>query len=346
MPRSAPLGVVMPVHNALPHLDAAVRSILDQTYRDFEFVIYDDGSTDGSTARLREWARKDERIRVFEGKRNLGMVGSSAIVVEHSTAPLVARMDADDISAPDRLERQIALLEAQPEAGLVGTLLDIIDDRGRRIRSPDYWRLARKSAFVPFAAHGSIMFRRAIFDAVGGYRPECEYWEDQDLVMRMAAAAPVWVIPEPLYRIRQWARADVATQDRTSVENAVDLLYRCVARIEQRRAYDDLLKHSRSHQPDLVDPRVFISSGSKLLWTGGRPKVFGRLLKRGRLRFDRASAMALVWTAWAAVSPATLRLAIRGVLWARNARASGVRDSEPFTWSPDRVPETPVRRGR
>ena len=72
------ISVVMPVHNALPHLDAAVQSILDQSHRDFEFVIYDDASTDGSTKRLREWAEKDARIRLFEGKSNLGLVGSSA----------------------------------------------------------------------------------------------------------------------------------------------------------------------------------------------------------------------------------------------------------------------------
>ncbi len=343
MPRSAPLGVVMPVHNALPHLDEAVRSILDQTYRDFEFVIYDDASTDGSTARLREWARKDSRIRLFEGKRNLGMVGSSAVVVQHSTALLVARMDADDVSAPDRLERQIALLGAEPGAGLVGTLFDIIDDRGRRIRSPDYWRLARRTAFVPFAAHGSIMFRRAVFDEVGGYRPECEYWEDQDLVTRMATAAEVWVIPEPLYHIRQWTRANAPSADPTSVENAVDLMYRCVDRIGRGREYGDILSQRQSHESGRVDPRVFISTGSKVLWTGGRPRLFGRLLKRARLGFNLNTVRALVWTAWAAVSPGTLRLAIRGVLWARNAPTSNIRNSTPFPWSPDRLPEPRVR---
>lgn len=339
MPRSAPLGVVMPVYNALPHLDKAVRSILDQTYRDFEFIIYDDDSTDGSTARLREWARKDDRIKLFEGQQNLGMVGSSAMVVRHSTAPLVARMDADDCSAPDRLERQIELLSAKPAAGLVGTLFDIIDDQGRRIRSPDYWRLARRSAFVPFAAHGSIMFRRAVFDQVGGYRAECEYWEDQDLVTRMASAAEVWVIPEPLYHIRQWARPNAATSDPTTIENAVDLMYRCVERVEQRRPYDDILSLSRSHKSDRIDPRVFISAGSKLLWTGGRPQLFGRLLRRAKLGFNPATATALVWTAWAAVSPATLRLMIRSVLWVRNTRASSIRNSPPLSWSPDRPPE-------
>src|SRR5690349_22832239 len=106
----------MPVHNAMPHLDAAMRSILGQTHRDFEFVIYDDASTDGSTEALREWAVRDNRIRLFEGKDNLGPVGSSMFVVQHSTGSLIARMDADDVSLPGRLERQVALLRERPSA--------------------------------------------------------------------------------------------------------------------------------------------------------------------------------------------------------------------------------------
>jgi glycosyltransferase involved in cell wall biosynthesis len=89
------VSVVMPVHNALPHLDAAVSSILDQSFSNIEFVIYDDASTDGSTERLREWALKDSRIRLFEGDPNLGPALSSNCVVEKASSQLIARMDAD-----------------------------------------------------------------------------------------------------------------------------------------------------------------------------------------------------------------------------------------------------------
>jgi hypothetical protein len=327
------VSVVMPVHNALPHLDAAVQSILDQSYRDFEFVIYDDASTDGSTERLREWAAKDARIRLFEGTSNLGPVGSSSFVVEHSTRPLIARMDADDLSAPDRLASELALLRDNPDVGLVGTLFDIIDAEGKRIRGPDYWRLARKSPFVPFAAHGSIVFRRAVFQQVGGYRRQCEYWEDQDLVIRIAAASQVMVIPRALYRVRQWTRSARPQSNPALVEDAVDLMYRSVARLAQGRSYDDLLENPSA--PERVDPRVFMAGGSRLLWAGGRPRQFGRLLKRGRLGLNVGSAAALVWTAWAAVSPSTLRLFIRTILKARNLRASAIAaNPEPMRWSP------------
>jgi glycosyltransferase involved in cell wall biosynthesis len=264
-------------------------------------------------------------------------------VVEHSTHPLIARMDADDLSAPDRLERQLDLLRENPDAGLVGTLFDIIDDDDDVLRGPDYWRLARKSPFVPFAAHGSIMFRRAVFEKVGGYRLQCEYWEDQDLVVRIASVSEVLVIPEPLYRVRQWTRPGRPQVDPTKVENAVDLLYRSVARLAEGRSYDDLLESGEP--PSRVDPRVFISGGSRQLWAGGRPRMFGRLLKRGKLGFNKNSAFALVWTAWAGLSPSTLRLFLRTLLKVRNAKARAIA-ANPTTlrWAPPRAREADVRR--
>ncbi|HWS55242.1 MAG TPA: glycosyltransferase family A protein, partial [Pyrinomonadaceae bacterium] len=94
------LSVVMPVRNGRAFLDECVRSVLAQTFRDFEFVILDDASDDGTTELLREWARRDARIRVVESARPLGLSGSSNAVVRASRAPLVARMDADDVAHP------------------------------------------------------------------------------------------------------------------------------------------------------------------------------------------------------------------------------------------------------
>ena len=332
MPSAPTVSVVMPVHNALPHLDEAVRSILDQSFADFEFVIYDDGSSDGSVERLREWTKQDRRIRLFEGKRNLGPVGSSAFAVEHSTAPLVARMDADDRCSPDRLQRQLDLMREHPECGLVGTLFEVIDDAGRVIRGPEIWRLQRRTPFVPFG-HGSMLFRRDVFDRVDGYRQDTEYWEDQDLVVRMAAVADVLVIPSALYQVRQWAKNTRATSDRERVEDAVDLMYRSIGQLTTGRSYDDLLQADTI--PARVDPRVFISLGSVVLWSGERPHFFWRLLQRGRLRPDFGTLSTFVWTAWASLSPASLRAFMKLLLRARNVLAKRkVSTAEPFRWSP------------
>ena len=160
-----PLSVVMPVHNAGPFLADAIGSVLDQTYSDFEFVILDDASTDGSFEVAREWATQDPRIRLERSCTNLGLVGSSNAVVELARADVIARMDADDISDPNRLARQWQVLSDHPDASLVGALADGIDARGRRVRPRDRWRIVRRSRWSPFP-HGSVMLRRAPFESV------------------------------------------------------------------------------------------------------------------------------------------------------------------------------------
>src|SRR5215217_4825109 len=131
------VSVVMPVYNAMPYLDIAVESILGQTFGDFEFVILDDASTDGSRQRLREWAGRDSRIRLLEEKRNLGPALSSQRVACAARAPIVARMDADDVSYPGRLAEQLDVLDSFPAVGVVGGLYDTIDASGRKIRGPE-----------------------------------------------------------------------------------------------------------------------------------------------------------------------------------------------------------------
>jgi glycosyltransferase involved in cell wall biosynthesis len=328
---SPAISVVMPVHNALPYLDAAVESILAQTFDDFEFVILDDGSTDGSKQRLREWAARDARIRLLDEKHNLGPALSSQRVASAAAAPIVARMDADDISHPHRLSEQAAVFNRHPEVGVVGSLCDFIDTNGEKLRSSEPWRLARRSPMVPFA-HGAMMYRRSVFDRAGGYRRECEYWEDQDLVTRMAAVAPVLIIPRALYRVRLSATSTRAASNADALERAVDIMYRSTDRWGRHQRYDDLLAPA-GNMTDKVDPRVFISLGSQLLWAGGRPRFFKRLIQRGRLAIDFHTISAIVWTAWASLEPSSLRAFLRSLLFVRNYHASLIlRGNSPVLW--------------
>lgn len=344
------VSIVMPVHNAMPYLDAAVQSILDQTHRNIEFVIYDDASSDGSTERLREWARQDRRIVLHEGKRNLGPARSSNAAVERASASIVARMDADDISYPERVARQLEVLQSHPGVGLVGSLCEIIDSDGRKLRGPEYWRLTRNSPFVPFP-HGSIMFRREAFDRVGGYRPKCEYWEDQDLVIRIARASQVLVIPEALYQHRQSRLSTRIASDQHRVEHAVDLMYRSMDRLNADGDYEEFLKAMKAGDGPL-DPRVFVSLGSLVLWAGGKPRLFRRLLKGGQLRPNLRTLNSLVWTAWASLSPATLRLFLTMLVRGRNMSAPADLGTQPVGWAPpsrrreDRPAAEPTRGER
>lgn len=321
----------MPVHNALPHLDAAVESILTQTFANFDFVILDDASTDGSAERLREWASKDPRITLIEERQNLGPAVSSERVARAASTAIVARTDADDISYRWRLADQIAVLNRYPDVGVVGGLADVIDARGRIIRRAEPWRLQHPRLVPPFG-NGPLMYRREVFEAAGGYRSECEYWEDHDLILRMAALSRIMVLPYAIYGVRQSTSSTRIASDQQRVEHAVDLMYRSRERVLQNRSYEDLL-HVQPDPNARIDPRVYISLGSIELWGGGRPRFLARLLKRGKLRLNYRSLTALVWTAWAAIEPNSLRVFMRVLLLARNLRApAGAKTNEPVQW--------------
>jgi hypothetical protein len=244
-------------------------------------------------------------------------------------------MDADDVSHPDRLERELELVCSRPDVGLVATLCEIIDAQGRKLRNPEMWRLARKSWFVPFP-HGSMLFRREIFDEVGGYRKECEYWEDQDLVIRMSAKTNILVIPSGLFQVRQSTSSTRITSNEDRVERAVDLMYRSVERLTEDRTYDDLLR-APGDESRAIDPMVFVSRGSLELWAGGNPRLLSRLFKIGDLKFNFRTASAIVWTGWAQLSPSSLRVFLTTILRVRNrVAASRIPGDAPIEWSPPR----------
>lgn len=322
----------MPVKNALPYLDAAVESILGQSHSDFEFVIRDDHSTDGSLERLRHWASKDNRIRLFEGNRSLGPAGSSNWVVQQARAPIVARMDADDIALPRRLEKELEVLDAHPDAVLVGSVWEGIDRRGRVVREPDISTVRTRGFAAPFS-HGSIMFRRAAFEESGGYRPECDFWEDLDLYLRMAPLGRVLVIAEPLYQHRFSETSTRLTSRRAEVESAVHLMFQCRSAFEQGQDYTPLLKEARPPEGSKLNPSTFLSIGFITLWSGLRPTTLSRILKRGRLRADKATAQALLWAFWASASPGTLRFVMRRLLRARSAKTrKDLQGQTVFEW--------------
>jgi glycosyltransferase involved in cell wall biosynthesis len=127
------VSVIMPVYNAGEFLVRAIESIRKQTVTDFEFLIIDDGSTDDSWAIIKRFAKRDQRIRKFRNKKNVGIVKSLNILIPKTKGRFVARMDADDISLPNRFEKQIAHLETHPQLVACGGQECIINERGRTI---------------------------------------------------------------------------------------------------------------------------------------------------------------------------------------------------------------------
>jgi glycosyltransferase involved in cell wall biosynthesis len=303
------VSVVMPVRNAAPYLEESVGSILAQTFADFELVVLENGATDGSGEVLRALAARDPRIRLSETAAALGRAGSSNGVVQRSRAPVIVRMDADDVSHPRRLERQLEVLRRQPDVVLVGTLYAGIDRNGRRVRPRDRASLMRHSTESPFP-HGTTALRRRAFDQVGGYREECEGWEDLDLLHRLSRLGRVLVIPDALYSARFHSGS---VHSRMPVQRFLQ-----VATAKDRVVSQRFPGRARSVDDCAAD--VLYEREASVLWSGERPALLRQLADR-RLR-SRASLLA--WAAWARVSPRSLRAVLRLIIAGRD-RVAGLR---------------------
>jgi hypothetical protein len=239
-------------------------------------------------------------------------------------------MDADDVSHPERLRRQWDVLRGRPDVALVGTLFEGIDAGGRRVRPRDRWRLARRTVVPPFP-HGSVMFRREVFDEVGGYREECAGWEDHDLFLRIIRAGRVFVLTDALYRYRFQVNSVTAARH---AAQAVGPAGRYPAELMSRRDYSRLLAGGRGkgHDADALADALYLS-GSARLWAGHPPSVLGLMCRRESFGLRPRFIRTLAWAAWAAVSPESLRLFLRSVIRARDFLASyRVKDGGLYEW--------------
>jgi len=196
------LTVTLPVYNAMPYLPAAVESVLNQSYRDFDFLIVDDGSTDGSADYLRSLC--DPRIKLTV-RENRGLGNTLNELFRNSRTEYIARMDADDICEPDRLEKQMAFLRDHGDVVMLGTGIDFIV--GNRIvdgfppltkHSEIRQRLLQRR---PGVNHPTLVVKRDAWAGVGGYR-FAGAGEDLDFCLRVCDFGRVANAPEPLYHYR------------------------------------------------------------------------------------------------------------------------------------------------
>lgn len=201
------VSVYMPVHNAERYIIEAVQSVLAQTYRKFELIIVDDGSTDGSLAVLRRLAAQDSRIRL-SSRANQGVSATRNECLTLSRGEFVAVLDSDDIALPDRLDRQLKFLSDHPEYLAVGSRALVIDPDGDPLCewftecSHEAIDAKNIGAGVSAICHSSVMMRRADVLAVGGYRTETVPAEDLDLWLRLAERGRLANLPEILAKYR------------------------------------------------------------------------------------------------------------------------------------------------
>ncbi len=206
-------SVVMTVYNDLRFLDAAVDSILQQEFRDLELVIVDDGT--GQEAIFQSVARRDPRIRLVVNETNLGTAAAANRGIEAATADVILRLDADDIAEPAHVGRLVAALTDDPQLGLVGSSVTLIDEAGqphRVERMPETdleirWTILFHNPFY----HSTVAFRRTCFEAAGHYKIEELVSQDHYLWFDMLPLCRARNIAEPLTRYRMNPRGLTAT---------------------------------------------------------------------------------------------------------------------------------------
>jgi glycosyltransferase involved in cell wall biosynthesis len=196
------LTVTLPVYNGMPYLPAAVNSILCQTFTDFDFLILDDGSTDGSTEYLR--SVRDPRVKLLV-RENRGLGTTLNELFANSRTDYVARMDADDVCEPDRLEKQMAFLHGRPDVVILGTGIDFIV--GNQIVNglpPVTGHAAIRQRLLqrrPGVNHPTLVVKRNAWEAVEGYR-FAGAGEDLDFCLRLCDIGRAANIPNVLYHYR------------------------------------------------------------------------------------------------------------------------------------------------
>lgn len=164
------ISVIMSVYNDSSKLEESINSILNQTYENFEFIICDDASNDTSWEILERFSILDQRIKLIRNIENLGLAASLNKCIHESKNEYIARMDADDISKKNRLQRQIDFMKENKDLAFCCTAFEIFDENGTWGKINHTEKLTAKSIFIfnPIA-HPSVMMRKSIIKQVGGY---------------------------------------------------------------------------------------------------------------------------------------------------------------------------------
>jgi glycosyltransferase involved in cell wall biosynthesis len=239
-------SVVLPVRNGMPYLVASVQSVLSQTLERFELLVVDDGSTDETPQYVRSLA--DPRVRYMQTTHS-GLVGALNTGVRAARASWIARIDADDLAMPDRLERQWSWLQTHGEQVLLGCGFDLIDEQGQRLKSAlnvvsDAAARWAMLFFNPFPHPGAV-FRRDVAQQCGGYRNEVPVAQDFDLWTRMADHGQIGNHPDTLCHKRSTSQSITTTANARQHHFAEQVLRRYAATYVPQVDSNDLVELRR-----------------------------------------------------------------------------------------------------
>jgi glycosyltransferase involved in cell wall biosynthesis len=199
------ISVIMPCYNAERYIEESVGSILNQSFTNFELILINDGSADNTLRIINQYALADDRVVVID-KQNTGQTDSMNVGINRARGRLIARLDNDDLAAPNRLAEQQAFLNKNSDVVLLGTCAYEIDAKGAIIRPGNYPKnkklynnLRKMKRFFP---HSSAMFRLSMFKLMGGYNQRFKIAQDYDLWLRFAEKGRISCLKDRLVKIR------------------------------------------------------------------------------------------------------------------------------------------------
>ena len=299
--------VITGYYNRVAAVDATIHSILSQTFKNIELIAFDDCSSDGTGLRLLELQDKyqDPRFKVINHERNKGFVQGMIEAIALSSGEYICVQGSGDISLPQRIERQVALLDARSDVGAVGCwYTNIVSTTGaRRARKPSADKVNFDSLLTGsnVFSHGEVMMRREIYEQAGGYRAAFKYSQDIDLWLRIVRLAKLATVPEFLYE--RFVRFDGVSYDprKFAQQMRYSLLARRIAKLPAHEAKKiiDILSSSGPltlvPQSDPVLQKLYIkgalrsaifgaSSGAEAL---AKANIVNPLLRFGIIYFAR-----------------------------------------------------------
>ena len=292
----AEVTVSMNIYNGMPYLHEAVESVRNQTVQDLEIILINDGSTDSSREYLENLT--DPRIRVFH-QENAGTAVASNLAIEHCQTPFLARMDADDIALPNRIEVQLDFMKRHPEVGMAGTQAAWLgpDAVGKSIKLPTTHEAIWKALVDGHHAmvHATLMMRTEVIRGVGGYWSIPRLDDDTDMMLRMGETAKLANIDQTLYhyRILQGSLSGAGMKRvRFSYEYSIELSRRRLAGLPAITPEEFAeTRNARPWWSRLYDP---IDIHARCQYRMATEEIFGGKPIRGRTR--------LMWAAFCSPS--------------------------------------------
>lgn len=197
----------MSVYYNAGYMAEAIDSILKQSFADFEFLIFDDGSTDGSASLLDNYAARDERIRIIHLPEHQALAETLNQGIALAKGEYIARMDADDISLQERFKKQVDFLDKHTEVAVVSVFTKVIDKDGKEIGehrpATNHEQIKKMSFFSGQLCHPAVMFRKEAIMSLGGYNEQYLYAQDYELWFRVMKRYQVANLPEILFYWRK-----------------------------------------------------------------------------------------------------------------------------------------------